>query len=82
LKAIPKGGRYTWEFRREAAKLAIEDKISCREAAQRLSPAPQHSLIGSKPIRKASWGEVKMERDILKKAAAYFARESLHGKRR
>jgi transposase len=26
--------------------------------------------------------EVKMERDILKKAAAYFARESLHGMRR
>jgi len=26
--------------------------------------------------------EVKMERDILKKAAAYFARESLHGTRR
>jgi len=24
---------------------------------------------------------VKMERDILKKAAAYFARESLHGMR-
>ena len=23
--------------------------------------------------------EVKMERDILKKAAAYFAKESLHG---
>jgi len=55
LKAIPKGGRYTWEFRQEAAKLAIEYKISCREAAQRLSPVPQHSFIGSKPIRKASW---------------------------
>ena len=26
--------------------------------------------------------EVKMERDILEKAAAYFARESLHGTRR
>ena len=26
--------------------------------------------------------EAKMERDILKKAAAYFARESLHGMRR
>ena len=26
--------------------------------------------------------EVKMERDILKKAAAYFARVSLHGTRR
>jgi transposase-like protein len=25
--------------------------------------------------------ELKMERDILKKAAAYFARESLHGTR-
>jgi transposase len=26
--------------------------------------------------------EVKIERDILKKAAAYFARELLHGTRR
>ena len=26
--------------------------------------------------------ELRMERDILKKAAAYFARESLHGTRR
>ena len=30
---------------------------------------------------KKELGEVKMERDILKKAAAYFARESLHGMR-
>ena len=28
---------------------------------------------------KKELAEVKMERDILKKAAVYFARESLHG---
>ena len=39
MKGIPKG-RYTREFRQEAVKLAVEDKISCREAAQRLSLAP------------------------------------------
>jgi len=31
---------------------------------------------------KKELAEVKMERDILKKAAAYFARESLPGTRR
>ncbi len=31
---------------------------------------------------KKELAEVKMERDILKKAAAYFAKESLHGTRR
>jgi transposase len=30
---------------------------------------------------KKELAEVKMERDILKKATAYFARESLHGMR-
>ncbi len=31
---------------------------------------------------KKELAETRMERDILKKAAAYFARESLHGTRR
>ena len=31
---------------------------------------------------KKELAEMKMERDILKKAAAYFAKESLHGTRR
>lgn len=31
---------------------------------------------------KKELAEARMERDILKKAAAYFARESLHGTRR
>jgi transposase len=104
LKGIPQG-RYTREFRQEAVKLVVEDKISCREAAQRLSLAPstlaywvkasKSGKLGDigkaqKPLTeiemelaqtKKELAEVKMERDILKKAAAYFARESLHGMR-
>jgi len=104
LKGIPQG-RYTREFRQEAVKLVVEDKISCREAAQRLSLAPSTLAYWVKAYRsgklveigkaqkpltevemelartKKELAEVKMERDILKKAAAYFARESLHGMR-
>ncbi|MCD6599552.1 MAG: transposase [Dehalococcoidia bacterium] len=39
MKGIPQG-RYTQEFRQEAVKLVVEDKVSCREAVQRLSLAP------------------------------------------
>jgi transposase len=39
LTGIPQG-RYTREFRQKAIKLVVEDKISCREATQRLSLAP------------------------------------------
>jgi len=104
LKGIPKG-RYTKEFREEAVRVVVEEKISCREAAQRLSLAPstlaywlkasKSGKLGEigkahKPLTelemelartKKELAEVKMERDILKKAAAYFARESLHGTR-
>jgi transposase len=104
LKGIPQG-RYTKEFREEAVRVVVEEKISCREAAQRLSLAPstlaywlkasKSGKLGEigkaqKPLTelemelartKKELAEVKMERDILKKAAAYFARESLHGMR-
>ena len=104
MKGVPQG-RYTREFRQEAVKLVVEDKVSCREAAQRLSLAPstlaywvkayEEGKLGNigkaqKPLTevemelartKKELVEVKMERDILKKAAAYFARESLHGTR-
>jgi len=105
LKGIPQG-RYTREFRQEAVKLVAEDKISCREAAQRLSLAPstlaywvkahkkgELADIGKtqKPLTEVEMelakikkenAELRMERDILKKAAAYFAKESLPGTRR
>jgi len=105
LKGIPQG-RYTREFRQEAVKLVVEDRLSCREAAQRLSLAPSTLAYWVKAYAEGKLGEIgktqkpltevemelarvkkenyelKMERDILKKAAAYFARESLHGTRR
>ncbi len=99
-------GRYTKEFREEAVKLIIEEKLSLPEAARRVSLPP--STIGNwvKAFKEGRLGEVgktyrpltevemelartkeenaelRMERDILKKAAAYFARESLPGTRR
>ena len=85
--------------------MAVEEKISCREAAQKLYLAPSTLAYWVKAYKSGKLGEigkaqkpltevemelartkqelavVKMERDILKKAAAYFARESLHGMR-
>ena len=105
MKSIPQG-RYSREFRQEAVNPVVEDKLSCREAAQRLSLAPSTLAYWVKAYKAGKLGEigraqkpltevemelawtkkelveVKMERDILKKAAAYFARESLHGTRR
>ena len=104
MKGIPQG-RYSREFRQEAVRLVVEDKISCNEAARRVSLAPSTlsywikaykagklGEIGKaqKPLTdvemelvraKKELAEVKVERDILKKAAAYFAKESLHGMR-
>ena len=104
MKGIPRG-RYNRGLRQEAVKLVVEDNISCREAAQRLSLAPSTLAYWVKAYKKGKLGdigkvqkpltevevelartkkelvEVKMERDILKKAAAYFAKESLHGTR-
>ena len=104
MKGIPQG-RYTRELRQEAVKLVVEEKISCREAAHRLSLAPSTLTYWVKAYKSGKLGEIgkaqkpltetemelvrtkkelaemKMERDILKKAAAYFARESLHGMR-
>jgi len=105
MKGIPQG-RYTREFREEAVKLVMEEKLSLPEAARRLSLAPSTLGYWVKALRTGKLGdigksyrplteiemdlarakkelaEVKMERDILKKAAAYFARESLPGTRR
>jgi len=105
MKGVPQG-RYTREFREEAVKLVMEDKISMPEASRRLS-LPSSTLVNwvkqfkagrlgdigrtYRPLTeieielaraKKELAEVKMERDILKKAAAYFARESLPGTRR
>ena len=104
MKGIP-SGRYTREFRQDAVKLVINEKLSWAEAARRLF-LPTSTLanwmkayksgkledIGKtyRPLTevevelarvKKENAELKMERDILKKAAAYFAKESLPGTR-
>jgi len=97
--------RYTKEFREEAVKLVIEERISLPEAARRVSLPPSTLANWVKAFKEGRLGEVgktyrplteiemelartkkelsdvKMERDILKKAAAYFAKESLPGTR-
>jgi transposase len=104
VKGIPRG-RYTKEFREEAVRMVVEEKLSCHEAGRRLSLAPSTVVNWVKAYKSGKLGEIgetqkplteiemelartkkelveaKMERDILKKAAAYFARESLHGMR-
>ena len=99
VKGIPRG-RYTKEFRGEAARLVVDEKISCNEVARRLSLPPSTLTNWIKQFKTGRLGEigrtyrplteiemelartkkelveVKMERDILKKAAAYFSRES------
>ncbi len=104
MEKIPHG-RYTKEFREEAARLVLEEGLSSGEAAKRLS-LPKSTL--ETWVRAAKGGKlgdvgrnrrpltevevelakvkreltlVRMERDILKKAAAYFAKESLPGTR-
>jgi len=104
MEKIPHG-RYTKEFREEAARLVLEGGLSSGEAANRLS-LPKSTL--ETWVRAAKVGKlgdvgrnrrpltevevelakvkreltlVRMERDILKKAAAYFAKESLSGTR-
>ncbi len=99
-------GRYTKEFREEAVKLVMEERLSLPEVARRLSLPPSTIVSWVKAHKAGRLGEVgktlrplsgiemelararkelvevKMEREILKKAAAYFARESLPGTRR
>lgn len=98
-------GRYSKEFRNEAAKLVVEGGLSAYEASRQLS-LPKSTLenwvrafkagklgdVGGqhRPLTeieleldrvKRELAQVKQERDILKKAAAYFAKESLLGTR-
>ena len=102
---MKKNQSYTAEFKAEAVKLVLEQKLSHQEAAQRVG-IPKGSLSnwvassqrrGQQALKAAepSGGELKaevsrlrrelaraeMEREIVKKAAAYFARESLQGTR-
>ena len=104
MQRLPRGV-YTQEFREQAVRLVVEEKLSIPQASQRLSMSPKTlangvgaarrgelAMLGSrqKPLTEGEeelrrlrreLAEMTMERDILKKAAAYFARASLPGTR-
>jgi len=89
---------FTTEFKQEAVKLVIEQKLSQSEVAKRLDISvkslnnwialhKQGALKGSKRYESLTLEQqrikelerelkiAQMERDILKKATAYFAKE-------
>jgi transposase-like protein len=102
MERLPRA-KYTQEFREEAVKLVIEQKLSTSEAARRLQLPPNTLDNWLRKYREGKLGEIsqnyrppteeemelarlrrenaelKMERDFLKKAAAYFAREPRPG---
>lgn len=99
MQRLPKGV-YSPEFRDEAVRLHLENKLTITEIANRLSlpkgtlknwvAASRQGKLGEvgknqKPLSdlelelarlKRELAEVKMERDLLKKCTAYFARTS------
>ena len=100
MQRIPKR-RYTAEFRAEAVKLVLNEKVGLTEAARRLD-LPAKSLANwvraaraGKPVKvqgavhqvtdleaevsrlRTENARLKMEREILRKAAAYFAKDAL-----
>ncbi len=104
VERIPRG-KFTKEFREEAVRMIIEEKISIPEVGRRLQLPPSTIRYWVKAYEsgkleevgkgqreltalerelyetKRELARVRMERDILKKATAYFAKESLHGTR-
>ena len=95
MERVP-NGRYTKEFRAEAVKMVTEGGLSILEVSSRLS-LPKSTLErwrrvsrrgdlgaigkGKRPLTEIESELSRVKRDILKKAAAYFAKESLHGTR-
>jgi transposase len=85
MERIPHG-RYTKEFREEAARLVIEEGLSPGEAAKSLS-LPKSTLEAWVRAAKAGkFGGIGKNRKPLTEvevelAAAYFAKESLPGTR-
>ena len=82
--------QFTAEFKIEAAKLVLEQGYSYAQAGKRLGVLPKLIQGWAKKYRagelvteqqelsrlRQEVQRLKMERDILRKAAAYFAKES------
>jgi transposase len=101
IERIPKG-KFSREFREEAVRMVVDEKLSVSEVGRKLQLPPSTIRNWLKAYKEGKLGQigkgqremtalerelyetkrelarVKMERDILKKATAYFAKESLH----
>ena len=90
MERIPRA-IYTKELREEAVKLVTEGGLRILEVGRGLSVSPstiRYWVKANKEGKLKEVGkqqrpltEVEMERDILKNATAYFAKESLPGTR-
>ena len=77
---------FTDEFKQDAVRLVLENGYSCREVARRLGVNTSNVTRWVRVHRDETEPEnrrllkenkrVQMEREILKKAAAFFAKES------
>ncbi len=73
MKSIPQG-RYSREFRQEAVKLVVEEKTSCREAAQKLSLAPSTLAYWVKAYKSGKLGEIGKTQKPLTEVEMELAR--------
>ena len=73
MKGIPRG-RYTKEFREEAVRPVIEDKISCHEAGRRLSLAPSTLVTWVKAYKDGRLTEIGRSRRQLSETEMELAR--------
>ena len=91
MAKLPKA-RYSAEFKIQAVKMAVDNGLGVTETARRLSISDKTlaNWVARYRTDKAGFQNeselsrlrrenalLRMERDILKKAAAYFAKESL-----
>jgi transposase len=65
--SIPEGTLATW--------------VAAAKSATKAVSTPATELLTENAKLRKELAEARMERDILKKATAYFAKESLHGTR-
>ena len=73
MEKIPHGGRYTKEFREEAARLVIEDGMSAEEVATRLS-LPKSTLENwVKAVKAGKLGDIGKNRQPLAEVEAELA---------
>ena len=103
MSKLPKQS-FTQEFREQAVKSVLENRLSVPEVARRLNMSAKTLANWVHKSRSGAWdagqsgkavsdleaensrlrrelAEARLERELLKKAAAYFAKESLQSTR-